>query len=277
MKNKLVILIFLSFISTLTQAIDMKVITYNIRVDVPDDGDLSWTSRKTDVIDLLQFYEADIFCLQEALIDQINDVAAYLPGYDWVGVGRDNGVAQGEFSPIFYNSQKYQLKEQGWFWLSESPERPSIGWDAAYPRICTYALFENYDNHDNFWVFNTHLDHLGDTARIESVKLIQEKISDLTRRRDPVILTGDFNFTPEDPPYEIAIKELDDSRERSVLSPYGPEGTFNDFDINSELDRRIDFIFVNKNIVVNKYGVISDTKNRRYPSDHLPVYVEMSF
>lgn len=277
MKRILLFTFFLVVINWQSFGSDLKIITYNVRVDIPQAGDLSWNARKTEVIELLQFYEADIFCLQEALLSQVNDIAAYMPGYDWVGVGRDNGVTLGEYTPIFYNSQKYQLKEQGWFWLSENPDSPGMGWDASYQRICTYVLLEDYDTHDNFWVFNTHLDNNGEVARRESAYLILDKIQELTKRKDPVVLTGDFNATPEMEPIKIILQSMDDSRDRSVLSPYGPEGTFNDFDIDSELDRRIDYIFVNKNIVVNKYGVIPDTYDRNYPSDHLPVYVEISF
>lgn len=276
-KTKLVFVVIALTLCSLTFAADLKVITYNIRTNHPADGANAWPNRKEEVISLLQSHAADIWGLQEALLSQINDIATFMPGFDWVGVGRDDGINMGEFVPIFYNSKRYQLKDQGWFWLSETPESPSKSWDAALPRICTYAKFEDYDTRQNFWVFNTHLDHAGEKARKEAAKLILKKIQELNDDKLPVILMGDFNATPEDEPIKVIERKLDDCKKQSQTPPLGPEGTFNNFDISHPLDQRIDFIFVNKKVTVQKYAVLTDSKDLRYPSDHLPVLTEISF
>ncbi len=252
-----------------------KVVTYNIRYNNEGDGVNAWPNRKFQVTDLLRFHEADIIGLQEALYGQVTDISLQMPGFDHVGVGRDDGKAGGEYSPIFYDSRKYQLKDHGWFWLSETPTYPSLGWDAACKRICTYALLENYDKRKSVWVFNTHFDHVGEIAQFNSVRIILQKIDRLNEKNYPVILMGDLNLTPNQKPIEIIETEFFDSKKVSEQVPYGPEGTFNGFDFNSELKRRIDYIFVKGKLDVKKYGVLTDSYEQRYPSDHLPVLVEI--
>jgi len=278
MKNKSLLILLLVLLVGTAQAIDLKVMTWNIRYNNPDDGENAWPLRKEHVTDLILFHAPDIIGMQEALLGQVNDIASRLPGYDWVGVGRDNGINAGEYSPIFYDSRRFQLKEQGWFWLSETPDVPSRGWDAALPRICTYIKLEEYDSRRNFWVFNTHFDHVGDDARKEAAKLIVDKIKELNDDKLPVILTGDFNLTPDTDPMKWLMRKMHDSRELSEADPYGPLGTFNGFDFNSPLENRIDYIFVNRKVdAVRKYGVLTDSYDQKYPSDHLPVYVELWF
>jgi endonuclease/exonuclease/phosphatase family metal-dependent hydrolase len=276
MKTKILFVMCALAMNSLSFGLDLKVITYNIRYNDPGDSLNAWSNRKDEVAKLLQTYAPDIFGIQEALLGQVNDIASRMPGFDWIGVGREDGVNKGEFAPIFYNSRKYQLKEKGWFWLSETPHISSKSWDTALPRICTYALFEDYDTRKNFWIFNTHFDHQGERARHESARLILRKITELNEKKFPVILTGDFNTTPEESPVRVIKRRLEDSKEISVTSPEGPEGTFNDFDFNNPLTDRIDYIFVNKSITVKKYVVLTDSKDQRYPSDHLPVYVELT-
>ena len=276
---KITILLVMMLLSTISTAFSQtaKVITYNIRYNNAGDGINAWPNRKYQVTDLLRFHEADIIGLQEALYDQVTDISLQMPGFDQIGVGRDDGKAAGEYSPIFYNSRKYQLKDHGWFWLSETPNVPSMGWDAACKRICTYALLEDYDKRKSVWVFNTHFDHVGEEARINSAKLILQKIDSLNTKNDPVILMGDFNLTPDTKPIEQIETKLTDSKKITAQVPYGPEGTFNGFDFNSELKERIDYIFVKGKIGVKKYGVLTDSNDHRYPSDHLPVLVEIEF
>jgi len=278
MKNKSLLMLLAVLIAGSVQAIDLKVMTWNIRYNNPDDGENAWPLRKDHVTDLILFHAPDIIGMQEALLGQVNDIASRLPGYDWVGVGRDNGINAGEYSPIFYDSRRFQLKEQGWFWLSETPQVPSRGWDAALPRICTYIKLEEYDSRRNFWVFNTHFDHVGELARKEAARLIFDKIKELNDDKLPVVLTGDFNLTPDTDPMKWLMRKMHDTREMSEATPYGPEGTFNGFDFNSPLENRIDYIFVNRKVdAVRKYGVLTDSYDQKYPSDHLPVYVEIWF
>jgi endonuclease/exonuclease/phosphatase family metal-dependent hydrolase len=193
----------------------------------------------------------------------------------WVGVGRDDGKKSGEYSPLFYNAKKFKAIKSGWFWLSQTPEKPGLGWDAACNRVCTWLLLETDKKDRQFMVFNTHFDHVGVKARTESAKLILRKINELNTSKLPVILTGDFNLTPEQEPIAVITKELQDSRSITKEAPYGPTGTFNGFKFDSPLKERIDYIFVNDLVEVKQYGVLTDSKDLKYPSDHLPVFVNL--
>jgi endonuclease/exonuclease/phosphatase family metal-dependent hydrolase len=252
----------------------MNVITYNIRYNNPGDGENGWPKRREAVIKLLKTHKADIFCVQEALFDQVMNLKDGMKTFDYVGVGRDDGNVNGEFSAIFYNSHRYTLLENGTFWLSKTPQTPTKSWDAALNRICTWARLKENDTYKTFYVFNTHFDHIGVTARIRSAELILKKISEIADRKDPLLLTGDFNLTPEERPLLVIKQKLKDARQITIEAPKGPMGTFNEFDIQSKLEKRIDYIFVNKMVEVNNYKVITDSNNNRYPSDHLPVWIE---
>jgi endonuclease/exonuclease/phosphatase family metal-dependent hydrolase len=275
MKTNLLLFLFFFFVSLSSFAQNpMNVITYNIRYNNPGDGENSWPKRREAVIKLLKTHKADIFCVQEALFDQVMNLKDGMKTFDYVGVGRDDGNVNGEFSAIFYNSQRYTLLENGTFWLSKSPQTPSKSWDAALNRICTWARLKENATYKTFYIFNTHFDHIGTTARIRSAELILKKISEITDRKDPLLLTGDFNLTPEERPLLVIKQKLKDARQITIEAPKGPMGTFNDFDIQSKLEKRIDYIFVNKMVEVNNYKVITDSNNNRYPSDHLPVWIE---
>ena len=233
----------------------INIITFNIRYNTPNDGVNAWPNRIDMVSGLLKFHDPDIFGFQEALIGQIQDIQNKLPDFEWFGVGRDDGKVGGEFSPIFFNKSKFILIDHGTFWLSETPNEPSKGWDAALNRIVTWGKFKSKVTGKPFYVFNTHFDHIGVEARKNSAELISKKIEELINDQNyPVILTGDFNLTPEQEPVLLIKKFLKDSREISEQSPYGPVGTFNSFDWNAAMDERIDYIFVNDRISVLKYA-----------------------
>jgi endonuclease/exonuclease/phosphatase family metal-dependent hydrolase len=255
----------------------MNIITYNIRFNNPDDGANAWPNRKADVIALLKFHKADVFCVQEALHDQMGDLKDGMQTFDYVGVGRDDGKEAGEYSAIFYDTRRYRLQEQGHFWLSETPDMPGLGWDAACVRICSWAKLRDHESNQSFFVFTTHFDHVGEKAREESAKLIYKKVQELGGDRLPVFLTGDFNLTLDAKAITLIRSQWKDSRLASLSPPYGPVGTFEGFDFNSSLKNRIDYIFVNDKVRVLRYGVLSDSKDKRYPSDHLPVLVEAKF
>lgn len=270
------IFIFLLLIPTVLFSQQMNIVSFNIRYNTPNDGENAWPNRIGMVTGLLKFHDADIFGLQEALHGQILDVKNELPGYEWFGVGRDDGKKGGEFSPIFYNKTKFNLKDHGTFWLSETPEKPSKGWDAALNRIVTWGIFESKETGKEFMVFNTHFDHVGVEARKNAATLIHEKIEDMVPAGTPVILTGDFNLTPDQEPIQMLSEYLDDSRMVTLEPPYGPVGTYNGFDINADLSsRRIDYIFVKGNLEVVKYAALSEIKDKRFPSDHLPVFAKI--
>ena len=277
MKTKFLLVLVAMFAWSIGFSLDIRVMTYNVRSGNSADSINSWKNRKSQVVRAIRSCSADIFGLQEALLVQVNDIATHMPGYDWVGVGCEDGVNKGEYAPVFYNSQKFQLKEQGRFWLSETPDMPGKSWGSVYPGICTYLLLEDYETHKNFWVFNTHFDHFDRKARKESARLILKKIRDLNKKGLSVILTGDLNSTPEDDPIRVLKRHLEDSRDISETALDGPAGTFNGFDLSSSLTERIDYIFVSKKVNVKTYAVIKELYNHRYPSDHLPVCVGLSF
>jgi len=255
----------------------MNIISFNIRYNTSNDGINAWPNRIEMVTGLLRFHEADIFGLQEALHGQILDVQKQLPEYEWFGVGREDGEKGGEFSPVFYKKSEFILLKNGTFWLSETPEKPSKGWDAALNRLVTWGHFQSKVTGRQFLVLNTHFDHIGKEARKNSAALIRQKIQELTKDKYlPVIVTGDFNLTPETEPVVLLKRYMKDSREVSEEPPYGPAGTFNGFKTDADLsNNRIDYIFVRGDITVLKYAALSDFKDHRFPSDHLPVFVKV--
>ena len=268
--------LFLITISLTSSAQTLKVITYNIRLDIASDGENSWPLRKEYFTAQLKFYEPDIFGIQEALPNQVTDISNKLPAYSFIGIGRD-GIGKGESSNIFFKKDRINLKTQGTFWLSETPDTISKGWDAALNRVCTYGLFQDKKSKKFFWVFNTHLDHVGEVARTKSIQLILSKIAALNTGKYPVILTGDFNSEPDTDRILMLKKEMVDCRDDSEEPPFGPSGTFNAFKHNEPVTRLIDYIFISKGkkLLVKKYAVLSDSKDLKYPSDHLPVFVEL--
>jgi endonuclease/exonuclease/phosphatase family metal-dependent hydrolase len=251
-----------------------KIITYNIKYDNPNDSLNNWDNRKMELVSLLKYYEPDLFGVQEALEHQLNYIDLNLVNYSRIGVGRDDGKQKGEFSPIYYDSNKFSLIDESTFWLSDQDDTVSIGWDASMERICTYGVFENKTSQKKIFVLNTHFDHIGEIAREESSKLILSKINDLNKNNYPVILMGDFNAEPETKPIRIFKKELIDGAELSKDGIYGPYGTYTGFTKDVLAKRRLDYIFV-KNLKVEKYRHIDDKmKNSNYLSDHLPVLIE---
>ncbi len=269
--KKLLFAILTILVTTACYGQQFNVITYNIRLNTSSDGINAWPNRKEMVTALLKFHDAAIFGLQEAKHDQILDLEERLPGFGRLGSGRDDGKTGGEYSPVFYDLNLFKLLESGQFWLSETPETPSKGWDAALPRIVTWGKFQVKGSSRKFFYFNTHFDHVGKVARANSSRLILEKIKTLNPGNLPVIVTGDFNLTPESEPITLILEKLKDSSQISAMPPYGPVGTFNSFRRDHPLDQRIDYIFVNDKVSVLKYGVLTDGWDNRYPSDHQPV------
>ena len=274
-KNLLCCCLFFSL--TTFMSAQMEVMSYNIRFLTENDGENSWSFRKDHITNQLKFYEPDIFGVQEALYEQLQHFDAALDNYKYIGVGRDKGDNEGEFTAIFYDTEQFDLLEEDTFWLSDSPEKPSTGWDAALPRICTYALFKKKESGEKFYVFNTHFDHRGEQARAESVKLIVEEIKSINENDLPVILMGDLNLEPETAPIQFLSREMNDAREVAEKVVFGPEGTFNGYRFEEPVTRRIDYIFTDENFRVLKYAVLSDSQDLKYPSDHFPVLVELEF
>lgn len=271
--NKLLIVLvfFVSPFILLAQT-EVKVMSYNIRLNVASDGENRWDARKDKVAGLVNYYEPDFIGAQEVTHPQLKYLVDNLIGYSYIGVARDDGKQKGEYSNIFYKKDKFDVLQQSTFWLSPTPDSISKGWDAAYVRVCTYGLFKNKKTKQLFWVFNTHFDHIGKTARLESAKLIAKKIEELNTRNYPVILSGDFNSRPDDAPTQYFNTKLQNSRTISKLV-HGPAETWNAFKFSEKLDGCIDYIFINDSnkISVSKFITISDSYDLKYPSDHLPI------
>lgn len=273
---KYILALLTAFILTFGQAQSLKLMTYNIRLDIDSDGENNWSNRKEFFTSQMQFYEPDIFGIQEAKPNQAIDIASVLSQYNNIGIGRD-GLGQGESSNIFYKKERFKVLQNNTFWLSETPDVISKGWDAAFNRVCTYALFKDLKTKKSFWVFNTHLDHMGDLARTNGIQLILSKIATLNTQKVPVFFMGDFNSKPNEDRIVSLKKVMLDTREISEEKSFGPVGTFNGFKHNEPVTDCIDYIFISKNsnFKVKKFAVLSDSKDLKYPSDHLPVYVEI--
>lgn len=271
------IIIGILLLSSAIKAQNMSLITYNIRLDVSSDGENAWDNRKDYLCSQLAFYNPDIFGIQEALPNQVIDMSKHLPQYNYIGIGRD-GKDKGESSNIFYKKELFTIIEESTFWLSETPDILSKGWDAKLNRICTYGLFKNLHTNQLFWVFNTHLDHIGELAKTNAIHLILDKITSLNTKNYPVFFMGDFNTEPSVERMNLLKNQMLDTHDASITKPFGPTGTFNGFKYNESITKRIDYIFISKhqNIQVHKYAVLIDSKDIKFPSDHLPVYVEIS-
>jgi endonuclease/exonuclease/phosphatase family metal-dependent hydrolase len=279
-------LFFLFVLSASAQGDHFRVMSYNIRLPVESDGINYWNNRRPLVTSTIQYHEPDIIGVQEAFRRQLDELVLDLPDYTWFGVCRTDGTMQpnpdGEFSAILYRKDRFDRLDGNTFWLSATPEVVgSKGWDAALPRIVTWAKFADKKTGKHFFHFNTHFDHIGEQARLESAKLILDRIQDIAGDY-PVVLTGDFNSIETSAPYHIITDTLSsyfmtDAMFVSAKPHHGPAGTFSgNFQLPGVGDYRIDFIFIRNNIFMLKHAILSDSWDGRLPSDHLPVLAEMS-
>lgn len=270
-----------------TMALDsddsLNILSFNIRYNNPQDGLDAWPKRKHNVSALIQFHQADLIGLQEALPDQLQDLEQSLSDYRWFGVGRDDGKHKGEHTAIVYRFDKLALLDQGTFWCSPTPDKPSKGWDSSLNRTATWGRFQQRSTGSEFLLLNTHFDHKGSEARAECAKLIRKKIDTLSKSASlPVVITGDFNTPPSSKPYETMTTNdqystpFYDAGEVSSSGRYGPKGTHTSFDITATERTPIDYIFVNDRVTVNRFGVLSDSFDGRLPSDHYPLLVDLT-
>jgi endonuclease/exonuclease/phosphatase family metal-dependent hydrolase len=262
---------------------NLRVMTFNIRYNEPRDGVNAWANRKTKVADVVRFHKADLVGVQEAQNNQLKDLEKLLPGFAWCGAGRTDGKEDGEYSAILYRRARFKLLDCQTFWLSETPEKAgSKGWDADYPRIVTWAKFEDKRAKKTFYHFNTHFDHIGKQARTESSKMLLKEIPKIAGKF-PFVVTGDFNATEDTNVYRIltgkeeaGIFKLIDARYVSENGHFGGNSTFNAFK-ELEPNRRIDYIFVGEDARVLEHGILSDRWDGLWASDHLPVLAEIVF
>jgi endonuclease/exonuclease/phosphatase family metal-dependent hydrolase len=274
--NTIVLVVMLILVSGSFYGQNLKIMTYNIRLDVASDGENAWPNRKDYFTSQIQFYSPDIFGVQEALPNQVMDIASVFPKYNKFGIGREEG-GTGEACTIYYKKDRFKVQDSNTFWLSETPNVVSRGWDAACNRVCTYGLFTDLKTKKRFWVFNLHLDHMGEEARVKGVQLVLSKIAAINNKKFPVFLMGDFNSEPGTKQIAEIKKVMEDTRDVSKEKPFGPSGTFNGFKYDQPVTLLIDYIFVSKNsgLKIEKHAVLSDSKDLKYPSDHLPVLIEI--
>lgn len=260
----------------------LGVMTFNVRMSTPSDSINYWEYRKEGVRKFLEKQTPDMIGAQEVLKEQLDDLLEMLPGYGYIGVGREDGKEAGEYSPIFYNQSRVELLEEGYFWLSETPEVPgSKGWDAAVERIATWGHFRDLMNDSTFFMLNTHFDHVGDTARIESAGMIQREV-EKWQKECPVVVTGDFNLSPESAPIQKLTNPSEagfllDSYEEAPIR-MGEAWTFHDFgELEREHRHRIDYIFFQGNWAPALYVAFTEEEEpgKVYLSDHTPIMVEL--
>lgn len=261
--------------SSISDAQTHNFATFNIRYANPNDVGNLWADRLPHVASLIQFHQIELVGVQEALNTQLLDLTREL-GYSYIGVGRDDGTEKGEYAAILYNPEKFEILDQGTFWLSPTPEKPSKGWDAALNRICTWGKFKDMRG-KIFYVFNIHYDHIGQQAREESSKLVMAQVSLINKENAPAILMGDFNVRPDNAAYSTITSNPDwqDARLISEIPSYGPAGSFTSFDWGKMPDGIIDHVFVKGDLKVIRHGILTDNYGKKYPSDHFPVLVEV--
>ena len=258
-----------------------KVMTYNIRLPVESDGINYWNNRRPLVASMLTYHQPDILGVQEAFRRQLDEIIADHPEYTWFGVCRNDGSTQpdpdGEFSAILYRRDRFEKLDGSTFWLSPAPEvAGSKGWDAAFPRIVTWVKLRDKVSKKVFYMFNTHFDHMGETARLESAKLIVQRIKAIAGGM-PVVLTGDFNSQESSAPYQWITHGdkdlvLKDAYYTTETPHHGPTGTFSgSFMLPGVGDNRIDFIFTSDQVRVLGHAILSDSWDGRLASDHLGV------
>lgn len=301
---KKLILAFLATIFALSAiSQELTVASYNIRTDTKKDhaqGD-GWSARCPQVCRVVIMHDFDIFGAQEVRHNQLLDLCSSLPEYDYVGVARDDGATKGEYSPVFYKRERFELLESGTFWLSESIDCPSKGWDARYPRICSWARLKDKESKRTLSFFNLHMDHRGIVARRESSKLVLKQIAKIAKPNEPVILTGDFNVNQHSDIYAIIAQSgiLFDAYESAKLR-LDINGTFNNFNPQAWTESRIDHIFLSPEWSVERYNIPTDVYwskiegdalssenfpkeqkfnlyQTRMPSDHFPVVVTLNY
>ena len=246
---------------------ELDVMSYNIRYASPNDGPNLWENRKGAMVETLTNINPDLLGLQEVLHTQLLELTNGLKEYSYIGVGREDGKTMGEYSPILYRKDTFEVLDSGTFWLSDTPSQISVGWDAALEPICSYARFLHRQSGNEFWMFNTHFDHIGVLARANAARLILEKINALNTSSLPVVVTGDFNLEPYEEPIKIMQSSLEDVQ-KELTSTEPNYGTFNGFDTQTSGERRIDYIFQKGFKLREADHLWLKTKNGYWLSDH---------
>ncbi|WP_313691990.1 endonuclease/exonuclease/phosphatase family protein [Halorarum halobium] len=262
----------------------LRAMSYNVRYADIDGGEHGWENRRDPIATGIRFHRPHVVGLQEALHDQLEDLRERLPAFDWLVAGRPEGGTAGEYVPIGYRRERLAPEDDGSFWLSETPgESGSVGWDAALPRLVRHARFRDRRTGGEFLHVNTHFDHRGERARVESARLLRDCIDKLSGSV-PVVVSGDFNCRESSEPYRVLTdgagathrRSLTDTHHISRYPHHGPETSMTDFN-DLVPEKKIDHVFVSAGVDVINHGTCSDTYGDGcYPSDHLPVIADVS-
>ena len=254
---------------------ELKVMSYNIRMGIAKDGTNSWEFRCPATIEMLNAQKPDVFGVQEAFEFQIRFIEEYCRDYKSVGVGRDDGKKKGEYMSIFWNKKTVSLLKWGTFWLSETPDKPSKGWDAHCRRTATWALMKDKKTGKKFYFVNTHLDHKGKEAQKNGLKLIVDRIESINPQGYPMILTGDFNIKPDN----AALIGLDSRMQstRKIAADTDNHNTFNGWSVKPT-DSVIDYIYISGFSSCPQYRTVTEKyAERPFVSDHYPIFARVIF
>lgn len=274
----------------------LRVATFNLRYDNPGDGENRWENRRRHVADVILASQASVIGTQEGLHHQVEWLDSALADHLYVGAGRDDGGTKGEFTAIFVDTTRFRVESSGTFWLSPTPDRPSVGWDAAMERICTYAVLNKREADptgelgadtgvpSRLLVLNAHFDHVGEQSRLESAKLLVRDWIDRAlangnnpepnEKGMPIVLLGDLNALPGSAPLTELTSHLMDAH-AGTLPPNRVEGTFNGFMEKTDYTDRIDYILHSKEMHTIVYRIFSERVDGRFPSDHFPVFADI--
>lgn len=277
------------------KAIDpLRVLSFNIRYGTADDGVNSWLQRREHVTEMLRQRDLDLIGLQECLDFQLRQISAALPGYESYSLGRE-ADGGGEMCAILWRSERFELIDSGSFGLHPEGKLGEKAWDAALPRICSWVHLYDKLSNKGFWLYNAHFDHVGEQARLESAKLLLQRIGEsfmVNGAEMPVLVTGDFNCTPQSEPASLLLSQLQDCHalgsfsynERNERVPMDEKanGTFHDWTGLSN-GKRIDYVLSSRDFTVLSSEVIRDSwpigKGKRastgYLSDHFPLLAEV--
>lgn len=260
-------------------ATDLSVMSFNIRYGTADDGENHWNHRRDMVAEVFRTRHADIVGVQEALNFQITEITTANPTYAVLGVGRDDGLAKGEFSAILYRADRFAVAESGTFWLSDTPDTvASATWGNRITRVCTWARLIDRASGDAFYIFNTHFDHESQPSRERSARLIAERIA-ARASPDPVILMGDFNAGETNPAITFFTQSPQGPALLDTYRAIHPDetttGTFNAFRGNTD-GERIDAILVTPGITIHDADIDRTSTDGRFPSDHFPVWAKLT-
>lgn len=278
MRN-LIILMLIVFLPGIIISQEITLMSYNIRYDNEEDGVNVWFNRRDDVLAVIKKNNPEVLGIQEALVHQLKYLVDNTK-YSYVGRGRDDGKEAGEFVPILFDTTRVKLLDSGMFWLSETPDKPTLGWDACCKRVVTWAEFESAGK--QFFYFNTHFDHKGEVAVKKSSELLLKKVNEVVKN-SAVFIGGDFNSTIEGCSYqyfvdpEFSLRVMDSYTKAGELD-YDRPTTYRGFDIsNAENGVMIDYIFFKNGIEILSYKIDSSNNSIFYFSDHMPIVIRANF